>query len=393
MPESKTRLQYLYEQFVHDNATANEVAEFWALLQKADENDAVSHSVFQEYNNSNSAQESTSVNWAIVLDKIFKTNESEKNVALRLRKQISFYAAAILFLFFVCSGIWFWHNKQATQQLGDNLIGQDKKPGYSGAVLTLANGQQIILDSSGIIPINIQGTTQIVKNGGKICYSPNAQKSSSVAYNTLSTPKAREFEVLLPDGSHVWLNAASSLRYPTAFKGNNRQVELTGEAYFEVAHNATKPFIVKVRDMEVKVLGTHFNINAYSDEPSINTTLLEGSVNISTHSFSQMLKPGWQAKISNSNSNSNISIDKDIDVNEATAWKNEKFIFKDANLQDIMRQISRWYNVEIVYNGDITNEMFNGVIDRKANLSRILKVLELGGVHFKLKENKLFVNP
>lgn len=170
-------------------------------------------------------------------------------------------------------------------------------------------------------------------------------------------------------------------------------MELTGEAYFEVAHNATKPFIVKVRDMEVKVLGTHFNINAYSDEPSINTTLLEGSVNISTHSFSQMLKPGWQAKISNSNSNSNISIDKDIDVNEATAWKNEKFIFKDANLQDIMRQISRWYNVEIVYNGDITNEMFNGVIDRKANLSRILKVLELGGVHFKLKENKLFVNP
>jgi ferric-dicitrate binding protein FerR (iron transport regulator) len=214
--------------------------------------------------------------------------------------------------------------------------------------------------------------------------------ANDVMYNTMNTPPGGQYKLKLPDGTNVWLNAASSITYPTAFMGKDRTVTITGEAYFEVANDRLKPFHVKVNEMDVEVFGTHFNVNAYNDEPAVKTTLLEGSVKVSKYAASVILKPGEQTSVSQSSYPSQpIPVETDL----VMAWKNGLFNFNKVSLQDVMKQIARWYDVQIVYQGEIRPKKFGGEIQRDLNLSEVLEGLKETGIHFRIEGKKLIVLP
>jgi ferric-dicitrate binding protein FerR (iron transport regulator) len=232
----------------------------------------------------------------------------------------------------------------------------------------------------------------LLKNG-QLLYNAGGPVKGAVTYNTMTTPKGRQFQLVLPDGSKVWLNAASSLRYPTVFAGNERTVEVTGEAYFEVARNATKPFVVKVgHETEVQVLGTHFNINSYKDEANINTTLLEGSVRVLNKGKKALLKPGQSAQVAmQANQTAGIKIVNDVDMEKVMAWKNGLFNFQDASLQEVMHQLERWYDIEVVYEKGAPEIEFVGKMERSLSLSEVLRGLQISEVHFRIEQGRRLV--
>jgi len=265
----------------------------------------------------------------------------------------------------------------------------DIAPGGNKAVLTLADGLTIILDSVANGKLASQGNTSVMKREGQLAYTSSGN-AGLVLYNTISTPRGGQYQLVLADGTKVWLNAASSLRYPTAFTGSERKVELTGEGYFEVAKSvsssgAKQSFKVNVAGKgEVEVLGTHFNVNSYNDEASINTTLIEGSIKVTsliTHN-SLLIKPGEQAQI---NQSGQISTNKNVDTDQVIAWKNEQFNFSSSDIQFIMRQIGRWYDVDVIFKGYKSKETFTGIVSRKSNISQVLKIMEESGVKFKIE--------
>jgi transmembrane sensor len=282
---------------------------------------------------------------------------------------------------------------------GNKSLANDVAPGGNKAVLTLANGSRITLDSVANGELAVQGKAKVIKlANGRLLYSESNGDSATMMYNTMSTPRGGQYQLQLPDGTQVWLNAASSITYPVAFTGNERKVTITGEAYFEVAHNPDKPFHVQVNSMDVEVLGTHFNINAYADEEMIKTTLLEGSVKLSSliplstvnRQLSSTLKPGQQAQYKNADA---IQIIDHANIDQAIAWKNGLFNFYQSDLQAVMRQLSRWYDVEIKYEGDIQPRRFWGKIQRDLNLSEVLEILKETQVHFKLEGKTIIVTP
>jgi len=299
-------------------------------------------------------------------------------------------AAAAVVLIAFSTGLYFYPNTTTSGRSVVELAEHDIAPGRNTATLTLANGSKIVLAESVKGKLATESGIIITKDAdGHIVYQVDDVRGTTsqnkLAYNTLSTTKGEQYQVNLPDGTKVWLNAASSLTYAPSFSGRSeRIVQLSGEAYFEVAKDKLHPFIVKTRDQEVKVLGTHFNVNSYRDESTEKTTLLEGSVNINNKA---VLQPGQQSVVSNAG---NIQVQQ-ADLSGAVAWKNGYFQFNDVPLQIIMRQISRWYDIDIIYKGTLTNDAFNGVIDRKASLSRILKILEKGGVKFSVSGKELTV--
>ncbi|MBN9381844.1 MAG: FecR domain-containing protein [Chitinophagaceae bacterium] len=263
-------------------------------------------------------------------------------------------------------------------------------PKSSAATITLADGSRIALDSltNGIIAS--QRNVNVIKlSDGQIAYKGN---SSETVYNTLFNPRGSTVVTLtLSDGTKVWLNNESSLRYPVAFVGKEREVEITGEAYFEVFHDRSKPFTVAINGAKVEVLGTHFNINSYPDAASINTTLLEGSIKVSRNGTARLIKPGDQAQVYQ---NGAIDIKSNVDLKDVMAWKNGYFHFDGVSTETIMKQISRWYDVDIVYVGDVKNELFAGSLPRSANVSEVLSLLEMTKtVRFSLEEKKIVVKP
>ena len=262
-------------------------------------------------------------------------------------------------------------------------------PGGNRAVLVLEDGTEVLLDTVGRGTIAENAHTKVTKlDDGELAYSSAAANEGSVSFNTLTTPKGGQYAITLVDGTRVWLNSASSIRFPTSFKGSERTVELTGEAYFEVARHHSMVFKVKVNDIEVKVLGTHFNIMAYNDEAAVNTTLLEGSVSINRQKEIVLLRPGQQAQIKASEK---IGIIKNADIGQAIAWKNGIFNFNGSDIEATMRQIARWYDIEVIYEDKIT-EHFNGSIPRNASIEKVLNMLEhTGVVHFNRQGRKIFV--
>jgi hypothetical protein len=267
-------------------------------------------------------------------------------------------------------------------------------PGSNKAILTLATGKSIVLDSAANGALANLGKSQVNKVGdGKLVYDvlPNATHAgvNAVLYNTLTIPPGGQYQVVLPDGTQVWLNSSSSLSYPTEFAGNSRTVKLTGEAYFEVAKDKDKPFYVEMNNVQVKVLGTHFNISAYADDNDLTTTLLEGSVQISKNGSQALLKPGQQAVIG-SNANA-ITVSK-AHINEAMAWKNGYFMFNDDNIVDIMKKVSRWYDADIEYQGNFSSQRFGGTFTRSKSITGLLKNLEqISNVHFKVTGRRITV--
>jgi hypothetical protein len=335
-----------------------------------------------------------------ILETIRKNKGQKEVKALQNRWLMPAIAASFILLFSV-GILWKFGTFSTSPSIVSSKIVTHKKvqdiaPGGNKAILTLMDGSSLILDSTANGTISHQGSVSIQKlENGQLAYNlnENGLKESGL-YNTISTPRGGQYHITLSDGSKIWLNAASSIRFPVAFTGKTRKVEITGEAYFEVAKNKEMPFHVIVGSSEIEVLGTHFNINSYNDESAIKTTLLEGSVKVSnnlegTKSTSVYLVPGQQAGISK---DGKISVSNNADFEETLAWKNGRFHFKSADLNSILRQISRWYNVDIEYNGKVDLH-FSGQLTRNENVSKVLEKLELTGeVNFKIDGNKIIVS-
>lgn len=266
---------------------------------------------------------------------------------------------------------------------------KDILPGTSKASLILGDGSVISLDSAAVTQLKEGDGTTINKQYGKIVYSNTAGSRTKVVYNTLTIPRGAEYELVLPDGSKVWLNAASYLKFPTRFIEKERTVYLDGEAYFEIAKNAAQPFKVITRDnMEVQVTGTHFNVMAYDDEAFIKTTLTEGKVNIRNGKYITPLAPKQQAALEKSSGQIDI---KKVDIDKEIAWKNGRIEFSDDKLPYIMRQLSRWYDVDIRFEGHIPQGEYNGSIPRKATLSEVMEILKIAGVKYRLDNRTVVI--
>jgi transmembrane sensor len=335
--------------------------------------------------------------------------------------------AAVVILLLGAGGLFLWRGQKVPDVAPiANVFKNDVAPGGSKAVLTLGDGRQIVLDSAGKGEVASQGKTNIVKtDAGKLAYNvgvsgdANAAASATdatvggkttVLYNTLSTPAGGAYQVTLADGTKVWLNALSKLQFPNAFIGTDRTVDLTGEAYFEIAKDKSRPFMVRVNGVMVQVLGTSFNVNAYTDEAAIRTTLLEGAVRLVKGEVSVPLKPGQQgttgmpapggAKASGQSSASgtqNIATSgfsiHNADLDQVMAWKNGLFSWDAADIHTVMRQISRWYGVEVRYEGTPTTALFGGEIGRDLTLTQVLTGLSKSKVHFQLDGKILTVLP
>ncbi|MET1055794.1 MAG: FecR domain-containing protein [Pedobacter sp.] len=296
-------------------------------------------------------------------------------------------------------GIYFYASRHSeVKQFSKPAMVADIAPGGNKAILTLSNGTKISLSDARSGKIANQNGTSIVKtNEGHLVYQSSASANTAAAYNSVETPKGGQYQLVLEDGTKVWLNAASALKYPLAFDGKERKVELNGEAYFEVAHNKSKPFRVVTNHQVVEVLGTHFDINSYTDEPATKTSLLEGSVRVTSFGSNakMVIRPGQQAVVSTSHPLSAITV-KNIDIDEAVAWKNGYFMFDEESLESILRKIARWYDVDIQYKGlDAKNKLFfSGTLSRYSNVSKVLKKLELTeSVHFKIEGRTILVMP
>lgn len=323
---------------------------------------------------------------------------------IRLRKGVFVAASVILVLLFAGYFVFRGHTRQplaGTLKAEKEKISYDVNPGTNRATLLLDNGSSILLDEAENGILTRQGGAAVIKSGEKLNYQSGENKPGQVAYNTIITPRGGQYTVELSDGTKVWLNAASSLRFPASFPAKERIVEVTGEVYFEVAplvKTGTKdkvPFIVKVNTAsgsggEVEVLGTHFNVMAYEDEPGLETTLLEGAVKFTKSGNSVMLKPGEQLRFAREEQ---LRVVSGVDLAEVVAWKNGYFDFKGLDFETIARQLSRWYNVEVVYNSKI-DDLFYAKIPRKTRLSDVLKALEnTGKIHFEIEATKIIVLP
>lgn len=321
-----------------------------------------------------------------------------------VRKETSVYklwkvASAAIILITAAVSLYFYFNNTPIS-VKDELSHHHIPPGGNKAILTLSSGEQIVLTNADNGKLAEQAGVSITKAAdGQLVYSvsntgqASNSENTSLAnqYNIIETPIGGQYQVRLPDGTQVWLNAASSLKFPAYFspKGK-RQVALTGEAYFEVAHNKKQPFVVNTARQAVTVLGTHFNINTYTDEPFVKTTLLAGSVSITANTHTVMLRPGQESLL---NSKNQVVVNT-ADLESAIAWKNGKFIYNNEDLHSIMRKLSRWYNVEIVYKGDFTGRAFDGSVSRFNTVAEVLRKFELtNNLHFKIEGRRITVMP
>lgn len=306
----------------------------------------------------------------------------------RWQQRLSWRHIAAASVLVACLGGGYFYlniHKQPISQV--QITPKDLTPGGDHAMLTLSDGSQIMLDNASNGMLAKQGEMTIHKvEPGLVAYSGKGLFAKN-QFNTITAPTGGKYSVVLPDGSRAWLNAESSLKFPTAFAQNERKVAITGEVYFEIAPDKQKPFLVDVQGVQtIKVLGTHFNVNAYGDEAAVTTTLLEGSVIISaahTDAKAIQLKPGDQASLSSKGA---IQVEKDVNTEKVIAWKNGFFQFEKANIKTVMRQLSRWYNVEVAYEGVPSDRTFSGKIARNVNASEALEILQFTGVNFRVEQ-------
>ncbi|PZR25080.1 MAG: hypothetical protein DI535_19660 [Citrobacter freundii] len=391
MATSSSRFQELMGKYLQGQATAAELHELsWRLESRLYEEELeqmIDNTwLGQEEKNTNDGSEDHREE---ILRNIMSERREETATAapvIRMRRYWWVAAACVI----VVAGILFMdpfgkksENKPVARAAGPaNIV-----PGSTKAMLTLDDGSVIVLNDQQKGKIASQGNASIFKqDSGLLGYQGS---SDAVAYNTLRTPRGGEYQVVLNDGTKVWLNAATSLRFPVSFTGNERMVELDGEAYFEVASDHSKPFRVKMNDgTMVEVTGTHFNIMAYQDEGAQRTTLLEGAVNVSKNNLKRNIRPGEQAVV---NLNS-IKVVTMADPEESIAWKNGLLSFHEADLKAIMRQAARWYDVDVQYQGEIPERTFTGSVNRSSSLKELLKIFELSDIHFTIQGRTILVS-
>ena len=385
---SNNRLKYLLEQYAADASTPEETRELLEWIKDLEDDTQLREKVKELWTDHDLNGPLPQTDWNTIYARI-----GDMPVIGRQRSVWPRVWAAAAVVALLSAGSYFIFNKRVEQpiaatekqQPGNGLV-----PGGDRAVLTLANGEQVILDSAGNGALAQQGNIKVIKlNDGRLSYSSPKDKPAEVLYNTISTPRGGQYQVVLSDGSKVWLNAASSLRFPVSLAGDERTVTLSGEGYFEVAHNAAKPFTVSVNGVEVHVLGTHFNINAYDNEPDTKVTLLEGAVKVSSATLAPVLmQPGQQAKISDK-----IAIDKNVDLNMVVAWKNGTFNFKNADVSAVMRQAERWYDIRVEYPYGMPRDTLNGGISRDVKLSEFLDIIRYSDIRATIRDGVVEIRP
>ena len=398
MPDKKI-IENLVEKYILNICSREELDALLQIIQNEKQQDAVTEILKLHWEKFDKQISDGELNTEDKFSSLMKEIKAETFAvpAANTHKWYIRLAAAAAIAGLIAMGIYFFLRPDPSMQVaktenvrsGNN---NDVLPGKNTATLTLSDGTTVILDEAQNGTVSTQGNTKILKlDNGILSYNASHKGNVvEVLYNTISTPKGGQYQVLLSDGSKVWLNAASSLKFPATFTGKERKVELLGEAYFEVAKNDNMPFKVEADGMEVEVLGTHFNINSYDDESTVRTTLLEGSVKINGAKSKSFLKPGQQAKLER---DGDIKIVNNADVDQAVAWKEGRFQFNRADIHEVMRQIARWYNVSIEYKG-IVSSHFGGTISRDVNLSQVLEMLQLTGeVKFHVEDKKVVVTP
>ncbi|NML38674.1 FecR family protein [Chitinophaga sp. G-6-1-13] len=375
----KKELAVLSEKYLAGTASEEEVGRLLQWYNAYDEQELTAHVTVEGEETEDSLK-----------DRMYRrlqevTQPQEHRPVVRMQSSYRKVAAAVLILIMAGGGYYFF-NKVRKRDLVAETTPLPVHPGGDKATLTLADGSVVNLDSIGTGLVTLQGVKVEKTKHGQIVYKNNG---NAAVNNVLRTPRGGQFKVTLPDGTDVWLNASSSISYPTAFTGDSRNVSVTGEVYFEVAADAARPFEVKVNDISVLVLGTHFNINAYDDEQTIKTTLLEGAVLVRTPGAFKHLEPGQQAKVKPGNNH--IEWLKHVDVNSAVAWKNGYFSFDDADIPTVMRQLARWYNIDVVYAGNVPEGTFTGEIGRNLTQDQLMKILKQARINFKLEEERRLV--
>ncbi len=389
------RLSYLFDRYLSQSCTPQERKELAMLCLLPENQSELDKLLEKAWEQQSLGQDMPGEKGALILERILRpqipeeATETQRGKVRRLTwLRIAVAASILIAVFFI------FRKEQTNFVKTDQPIPENNAivPGGDRAILTLANGTQINLDTVNNGTLARQGGSSVIKAGGQLSYNTEAG-TSKVVYNTISTPKGGQYQLELADGTRVWLNSATTLRFPTSFVGTERSVELNGEAYFEVAHNAKQPFKVQKGEMEVTVLGTHFNINSYDNEPAIRTTLLEGRVLVSrvqsAGKSEVYLNPGQQAILSPGETN--IRIANNVDVEEVIAWKTGRFLFKNTDLASIMRQVERWYDVDVLYYSQI-NETISGGLARSESVTQLLKILEATGkLEFKIEGRKITV--
>jgi transmembrane sensor len=336
--------------------------------------------------------------WEPVLQRVLSVDKTDEARVRRIGYLFRRWSvAAILLLLLGGGALLFLHSRDARPvvTVATKPTAPPIQPGANKAILTLANGQQIILNNVQKGTIGQQGNIRVVKlDSGQLAYasptveSPADQLAKGPLYNTITTPRGGQYQVTLADGTKVWLNAESSIRFPTAFAGKNREVELTGEAYFEVKADKSKPFLVKAGQTETRVLGTNFNIMAYSDEGAVKTTLLDGAVSMALGTRSALLQPGEQGQYDAGRGNMTTRM---VNTRAVVAWKDGYYFFDRTPVQNVMRQIARWYDVTIVYQGVAPKDEIVGKLPRTADVKDVLHIMELIGIHFKIEGKTIVV--
>lgn len=396
------RLPYLLNQYLNKSCSADELAEFYALVNDSENemefNDLLEHKMVktevEQYMDSDKKKD--------VLNQIFRNKDQSGTIFLlkNYKNWKKLVSIAALLIMISAVGIYFVNVKRSfdsSEEMANG--GKDKtviKPGGNSAVLTLSSGAVIDLEAIENGKVAEEGDVTVTKNqSGQLTYIFNkvvpGKDVKNHLFNTLTTPKGGQYQVNLPDGSKVWLNAASSLKFPSTFSGlSQRKVEMSGEAYFEIAKNQKIPFVVVSDKQEVEVLGTHFSINAYADESNTRTVLMEGAVKVRNLSGKShvVLKPGEEAVL-----NAGDIHVQSADFDKAIDWKSGKFIFKNESLERIMRKVARWYDVEVIYTGSVPKqETFSGTVSRFDDVEKVLRRLELTGeVSFRIDERKIIV--
>lgn len=391
MDEPAYRIAYLIAGFIRNTLTEKEHDELDDWVNESDEN----MRLFEDLTDERNLEANLAWMDKVQTEQSFKQLQESgafKKQARRFKLNPVWVAAASVIL--VAGAFFVFRNRNNSEANKQEMAKADTtqlKPGGNRATLTFADGSAIDLTTAknGLMT-NDKGADIIKLGDGVILYDPHKTDENPASLHTLSTPVGGQYQITLPDGTKVWLNAATTLKYPSRFASNERKVEIDGEAYFEVAKNEQQPFRVALSDSSsVIVLGTHFNIMSYKNESEKEVTLLEGSVTVSKKDYIKKLEPGTQASIQN-----DVIIKKTgIDTEEITGWKNGLFVFRDATMESIMKQVERWYDAKVVFQGEI-KQLFNATILRSEPLSKLLHLLELNGyVHFKIENKTIYVLP
>ncbi len=401
MHSFNSTISILFKKYYNKTASPQEIRELFDLL-KSSSDDELTELIRKEWEDQKdedpifSLEMSENILKNILSEVGDVRAQTEETVPLSLFTWPILYkslsaAAAIIILLGI--GLYFRSslNSNPGTQKASVQLNADALPGVNKAMLILGNGQKIILDSliNGLIAKTENFEVNKTENGQLVyhAFDKNYKNARSEDINTLVTPRGGEYRITLPDGSKVWLNATSSIKFPGVFKGNIREVELNGEAYFEIAKNSAMPFRVRTNGAQIEVIGTHFNIKAYGNEKRMKTTLVEGSIKITAGNSSHLLKPGQQAILTKGE----LKVLDNVDIEEQVAWKNGLFLFKDTSIEDVMSQVASWYDLNVIFEGKIPEKYLTGKVSRSVNASEFMNLLKYAGVKFKIKEKNIII--